>query len=60
MMALEMNRGGSIYVYRISPADARNIERKENKFRGRWYFYARRDTAGDARRTLLMLEKDGE
>lgn len=54
-MTIEINKAKSIYVYRIDPKDTRNIERKENKFRSRWYFYARRDTPQEAKRALMAM-----
>lgn len=56
-MTIEIQRRKSIHQYRISPDDARNIDRRENKFNARWYFYARRDTANEAKVALLSLER---
>lgn len=57
-MTIEINRRKSLYTYRISAEDPRNIDRRENKHGSRWYFYARRDTTGETKRMLLQLERD--
>lgn len=59
-MSLEIQRPSSKYQYRQNPDDPRNIDRRENKYNSRWYFYLRRDTANEARAALLTLEKDTE
>jgi hypothetical protein len=55
-MTIEINHANSPFVYRIDPKDARNIWRRENKLASKWYFYLRRDTIPEARRTLLQLQ----
>lgn len=56
-MTIEITRQKSIYTYRISPEDPRNIDRRENKFNARWFWYLRRDTPREAQLALLKLDK---
>jgi hypothetical protein len=56
-MSLEINRN-SRWTYRINPDDPRQIDRRENKFGARWYFYLRRDSATEAKASLMKLESE--
>lgn len=57
-MSIEVQRKGSLYVYRISPTDPLLVERKANQHGARWCFYAHRDTANEAKALLLAIGKD--
>lgn len=59
-VTIEIMRKKSRFVYHINPEDPRNIDRRENKFGERWYFYARRDTVSEARQMLLDLEREAK
>lgn len=56
-MTLEINRGGSPYVYRINPTNPLIIDRKPNKHNARWKMYRLCKSEEEARSALLKLEK---
>jgi hypothetical protein len=57
-MTLEITHGASRYSYCIDPDNPCIILRRENKHNARWYWYGKRDTPQEAKRTLLQLQAE--
>jgi hypothetical protein len=55
-VSLEINRGGSPYVYRINPTNPLIIDRKANRHGARWKMYRLCRSEEEARNALLKLE----
>ncbi len=52
---IEINRRGSDWLYRINPANPRQIDHKPNRHNARWTTYMLRDSAKEAKAALLQL-----
>lgn len=59
-MTIEINRAGSVYIYRINPHNLRLIDRRKNVHRGRWEPYWYYPSAEDAADALWDIEHDDE
>lgn len=54
---IEINRAGSIYIYKINEYAPTEIDYRKNRHYARWYFHSRYHSAQEAVAALMMLEK---
>lgn len=54
---IEINRVGSLYIFRVNPYNDREIDFRRNKAYARWKRVAVYDSAEQARAALLQLER---
>ena len=54
-MTLEISKGGSEYMYRLSPTDAHIIDRRQNKHGARWQQWRMFDSLTEAKIELIRL-----
>lgn len=54
---IEINRSGSLYIFRQNPYQPLEIDFRRNQHNSRWKRLAVYDSAEEARQVLLQLEK---